>query len=428
MYLSSRAETAGAGRGSAGGHVARTVILLGLVSMFTDISSEAVTAVLPLYLTAALGMSPLAYGFIDGMYQGVSSLVRIGAGAAADRADRPKWVAFVGYGLSALSRLALIPSHGLTAVTAVITVDRLGKGIRTAPRDAMIATSAPPESLGRNFGVHRALDTVGAMLGPLLAFVVLWALPGDYASVFVASFAAGLVGLAVLGLVVPDLRPRRHEQRVPAATAPGAVRPSLALAGAPAVRRIVLVAAMLGLLSIGDGFLYLALQRRSDFAGAYFPLLYVGTNAVYLLLAVPLGGLADRWGRARVFVLGHVPLVLAFACVALPMGALPWVGLVLALLGVYYAATDGVVAALTSRVLPTDRLATGLATVQTVVAVARFASSVGFGLLWTLVGPTSALVGVAAVLVALLPVAWRVLRPLDGRGPGRRPTDHELQE
>lgn len=199
MYLADRASSVVPDTGKAKGKIAATTVLLGIVSLLTDVSSEAVTAVLPLYLTAALGMSPLAYGFIDGIYQGVSSIVRIAAGQAADRGDRPKWVAFLGYGLSAVARLALLVSQGFAAVTAVITVDRLGKGIRTAPRDAMIAAGAPADALSRNFGVHRALDTAGAMIGPLLAFVLLASLPGDYRAVFIVSFAFAVVGLGVLG-------------------------------------------------------------------------------------------------------------------------------------------------------------------------------------------------------------------------------------
>ncbi len=443
MYLANRSAPAAAASGPTAGRVAgkvaATTVLLGVVSLLTDVSSEAVTAVLPLYLTAALGMSPLAYGFIDGIYQGVSAVVRIAAGQLADRGDHPKWVAFVGYGLSAIARLALLVSQGFAAVTAVITVDRLGKGVRTAPRDAMIAASSPADAISRNFGVHRALDTVGAMLGPLIAFVILAMLPGDYRSVFIVSFAFALVGLAVLGLIVPDIRPRRQARTEPAdeqppnhaqcklqcrdcawaqaisraRTSDDPPRPALALLRQPALRRIVIFAGALGLLTIGDGFLYLILQRRSDFASAYFPLLYVGTSATYLLLSVPMGRLADRWGKARVFVLGQLPLAVAFVFAALPFASTAWVIATVGLLGVYYAATDGVLAALTSRAVAVDNRASGLATVQTVVALARFGSSLGFGLLWVSVGPTMALLLVLAALLAVLPFAWRGLLPLD---------------
>ena len=226
MYLSLRDRPAGssasrrASSGDAAGartpgirrpaaRVSSVVVSLGVVSLLTDISSESVAAILPLYVTAALGLSTIAYGFIDGLMQGATALVRIAGGWAADRGDHPKWVAFAGYGLSAVTRAGLLVAGGFAAVTALVAVDRVGKGIRTAPRDAMIAASSDPRSLGRSFGVHRMLDTVGAATGPLLAFAVLWVIPGGYRTVFVMSFGCAVIGLAVLGLLVPDLRPRR---------------------------------------------------------------------------------------------------------------------------------------------------------------------------------------------------------------------------
>ncbi|HEX6056273.1 MAG TPA: MFS transporter [Intrasporangium sp.] len=387
---------------------------MGLVSLLTDVSSESLSAVLPLYVTAVLGMSPLAYGVIDGLYQGVSALVRILGGWASDRADRPKWVAFLGYALSASTKLLLIPLQSFAAVTALVTIDRLGKGIRTAPRDAIIATATPPESLGRAFGVHRALDTLGAALGPLLAFLILWLVPGDYTGVFLASSAAALLGLAVLGLLVPDLRPRRAESRAARPLAPPSLR-ALAKVG---LRRLVLVAGLLGLLTISDGFLYLSLQQRDHFAAVYFPLLFVGTNVAYFVLAVPFGRLADRIGRAKVLVGGHLFLVAAYTCAA---GAVTGVGgtvACLALLGAFYAATDGVLSALTASIVPPSIRATGIATTQTVVAAARFGCALGFGLLWVNVGRTNAVLAFAVALMLALPLAWHLLRPLALRTRG----------
>src|SRR6476661_2414134 len=149
MYLSDRPRhVPGARASGARRHVGTTVVLMGLVSLLTDISSESVSAILPVYVTTILGMSPLAYGVIDGLYQGVSATVRLAGGWVADQWDRPKWVAFVGYATSALTKLALLGAHGFGAITVIITADRLGKGLRTAPRDAVIAASAPPELLG----------------------------------------------------------------------------------------------------------------------------------------------------------------------------------------------------------------------------------------------------------------------------------------
>lgn len=387
------------------GRVATTVVLLGVVSMFTDVSSEMVAAVLPLYLTAHLGLGILAYGFLDGVYQGVTALVRIAGGYAGDRSNQPKWVAVFGYAASAVSRLAMLPAHGLAAITAVVTADRLGKGLRTAPRDTLIAAASEPATLGRAFGVHRALDTAGALAGPLVAFALLAVVPGGYDSVFAVSFAFAVVGVAILVLLVPNLH-----------TAAGRGQPDRSalareITGRP-LRRPLVVAGLLGTLTVGDGFIYLSLQQRDAFAATLFPLLYVGTNVSYLCLAVPLGRLADRIGRARLLVGGHLALLAAYL-VAAVTGNIATNILVLLLLGAFYAATDGVLAALVSRLVSESARGTGIAAAQTVVALARFTSSVGFGSLWLLLGPQRALLLVAALLAAVLPVAFWLLRAAD---------------
>jgi len=390
------------------------VVTLGLVSLLTDISSESVAAVLPLYLTLGLGLSTVAYGLVDALYQGVGALVRVAGGWGADRTGRPKWVAFLGYATSCVARVGLLVATGAGAVAAVVALDRVGKGIRTAPRDAMISAAAPPDGVGLAFGVHRALDTTGAVLGPLVAFLLLWWIPGGYLTVMVASLGFALLGLALLGLFVED-RPR------PAAPAPSA--PTAADAAddpggwrelrTPAMRRLLLVAGLLGVLTIGDGFLYLALLDRGGFAVHWFPLLYVGTSLAYLVLAVPLGALADRWGRARTMVTGHGALVAAYGATTLPLGAVGTTVLTVVLLGAFYAATDGVLAAAAGRIVAPRSRARGIAAAQTVVAVSRMAASAGFGVLWFWIGPGSALLLAAAVLAAVLVPSLLAVRRLD---------------
>src|SRR4051794_40925103 len=154
--------------------VGGTVLLLGTCSLLTDISSEMVSAILPLYLVATLGFSPLQYGVVDGIYQGASALVRLAAGFLGDRLGRHKVLASIGYGISAVCKLGLALFTGAWAgLSALILLDRTGKGIRTAPRDAMISLTASQRDLGLAFGVHRAMDTAGAMIGPLVAFALL---------------------------------------------------------------------------------------------------------------------------------------------------------------------------------------------------------------------------------------------------------------
>jgi MFS family permease len=391
------------------GRVSSTVVTLGIVSMLTDISSESVAAVLPLYLTSAMGLSLIAYGFVDGIFQGASAVVRIGAGWVSDRTDRPKWVAFSGYALSALTRGWLIAAQGLAAVAALVTVDRIGKGIRTAPRDALIAASADPDDLARSFGVHRALDTVGAALGPLLAFVILSVIPDGYTAVFVLSLGAATIGVAILGLLVPDRRPRRER------TATGAAleRVRWRNLAEPRLRILLVVMAVLSLLTIGDGFLYLSLQERSGFAAQWFPLLFVGTNVVYIALATPLGRLADRFGRARVLILGHLGLLGAYALALVPgAGFGPVLGC-LALLGAFYAATDGVLAAVAGSLVDPSVRASAIGAAQAVVAVCRMVASAVFGALWYALGRTESLLVVSALLALSLPFCFVAVRRLN---------------
>ncbi len=386
--------------------VSSVVWTLGFVSLLTDISSESVAAILPVYLTSVVGLSMIAYGFVDGLYQGVSAVVRIGGGWAADRYDRPKPVAVVGYGLSAVAKVGLLFASGMASVSAVVSADRIGKGIRTAPRDAMISAATPTAHLGRAFGVHRSLDTVGAAIGPLLAFLILWAIPGGYRTVTVVSLAFALTGVALLVLLVPrqSLRARGNGQRTPFRWRDLADRRLV---------RLLVVVSVLGLLTVGDGFLYLALLDRSDFAATWFPLLYVGTNVAYLSLAVPLGRLADRVGRARMLALGHLALLAAYGCAAVPAGA-AWPTLVtLLLLGVFYAATDGVTAAVAGRMVAASARASGIAAAQTCVALARLVCSSVFGVLWYAVGARSALAIMGVGLIVAIPAAFVALRGLD---------------
>ncbi len=429
--------------------VSSVVISLGIVSMLTDISSESVSAILPLYVTGVIGLSTVAYGFLDGIYQGVSALVRLGAGWAADLGDQPKWVAFLGYGLSAVARIFLLFATSFGGLTAVLTADRLGKGIRTAPRDALITDASKPENLAASFGVHRALDNTGAAIGPLLAFLILLFIPNGFSTVFVVSLAFALVGVAVLGIIVPNRRTRSKAvaetatetvavapgeltSTDPAAgvVAAGEVAPGEVVPGAeaiistrstrrrarwrelnnPGLKRLLAVAGLLGLLTIGDGFIYLVLQNRSSFAAQFFPLLYVGTNVAFLAFAVPIGRLADRIGRARVFVFGHVFLLAAYISATVPITGAAITILCLVLLGGYYAATDGILSVLATQFTTSDTRATAIGAAQTVVALARFFSAAGFGILWFAIGREWSMLIVSIAVAIAIPIVALILR------------------
>ena len=392
--------------------VSRTVILLGLVSLFTDLSQEMVTAVLPLYLTYQVRLSPLQFGFIDGMYQGATALVRLLGGLVADRKERHKEVAATGYGASALCKLGLVAVGGAwLGTTAVLLVDRLGKGIRTAPRDALISLDSERAGLGRSFGVHRALDTVGAMLGPLAAFVLLAKLPGQYNTVFLVSFSIALIGLGILILFVENRRNREPIVDEPAAPKEHVTfRAALGLFRIARFRVIALVGSGLGLLTISDAFLYLVIQRQTHLDVKWFPLLFLGTAMAYLGFAVPIGRIADRVGRGRVFLAGHlallgVYLVLRFA--DLGAGA---VLCTLLLFGLYYASTDGVLMALASPTIPERLRTSGFALITTGTATTRFMSSVAFGAIWVAWGSQVAMLIFLIGLAVMVPTAAFALR------------------
>ncbi|MFG3167144.1 MFS transporter [Streptomyces sp. NPDC048200] len=480
--------------------VAPTVLALGTVSLITDVSSEMVTAVLPLYLVAGLGLSPLGFGLLDGIYNGFSALVRLVGGHLADRGGgRHKWVAGAGYALSAACKPLLLVAQTLTPIGLVLAADRTGKGLRTAPRDALISLSSTPENRGRAFGVHRAMDTAGALLGPLVAFLILRATVDGYDAVFMVSFCVAVVGVLVLVLFVPGGAATQAGAARVSDTGAGAVRPSdtgacagsgamsgpasdsgagtaygsrsksgsesgagsesgsgsgaepdpgtgagagassgaaglecatgagapagpapaprptlraaLALLHRPELRRIAVCALLLGLATVSDSFVFLLLQRRLGVPDRWFALLPLGTAAAFLLLAVPLGRLADRAGRWRVFVGGHGALLLAYALLLSSWQGTAAACAVLLLHGGFYAATDGVLMAAASDSVPSELRSSGLALVQTGQALARFVCSLGFGAAWTAWGDRTALTA-SAVLLALCAVLALGLRPI----------------
>jgi MFS family permease len=381
--------------------VARTVVLLGLTSLVTDISSEMVAAVLPLYLVTVRGLNPLQFGVVDGIYQGGSAIVRIAFGFVADRMRRYRDVAAVGYALSAASKLGLLLAGSVwTTISGVVLADRIGKGIRTAPRDAMISLSSPPEALGTAFGVHRAMDTCGAMLGPLLAFGLLSISADNFHGIFLVSLCFAVIGVAILLLLVRDPA-RESTERAPA-------QPRLTLRGAgsvlatPRFGSLVAVATVLGLVTVSDAFVYLSLQRSLDFDPSLFPLLYVGTALVFMTLALPAGRLADRAGRLPVFLGGYVIQLGLYAILVTQPANATFLPLALVALGMRYAATDGVLAALGAAAVPERLRGTGLAVLGTATGLAQFGASVAFGALWTFAGPTEALVWFTAALGAAL--------------------------
>jgi MFS family permease len=394
-------------RGRRGPRVSRNVFLLGLTSLFTDLSGEMVATILPLYLIYGLGLSPFQFGVVDGLYQGVAAFVRVGGGLAADRWRRHKEVAAVGYGLSAICRLGyLAVGSTLGSLSSIVVVDRIGKGIRTAPRDALISLSAARENLATAFGVHRALDTAGAMLGPLAAFAVLAVAPHAFDAVFVVSFCVALVGFSILVLFVEN-PPSQGTAAADLDTV--SLRDAFGLLTSRRFQGLMVAGAALGLFTISDGFLYLAIQRHLDLDERFLPLLFTGTALVYMLLAIPVGRLADRLGRGRVFVGGYVLLLPVYASLIVPAVGMAVLPVYLLLVGCYYAATDGVLMALASTLLPERLRGSGLALLVTATSLTRLLASVILGAIWTWVGLEAAVLSFGIGLVLAIALAGIVL-------------------
>lgn len=390
-------------------NVPRNVVMLGMVSMLTDVSSEMVATILPLYLVFSLGASPLALGAIDGTYRGAAALVQVASGFISDRWRKPKEVAGAGYGISAVGKVALIAAgNTIGGIGAIVAFDRIGKGIRTAPRDALISLSSSKAGLATAFGVHRAMDSAGAMLGPLIAFGILLVAPARFDAVFVVSTLFAVLGFAVLVLTVQG-RPKRAPR--PESSNPPSLRAAAGLVKDRRFALLLIAATVLSLTSISDAMLYVGLQRKIDFAPAVFPLLYVITAVAFMGLAIPVGQLADRVGRVPVLLAGYALLFIVYG--ALLMSSLGYGLLVLCLLGLggYFAATEGVLAAIAGALLPEDLQASGLGMLTTAVSIGNLLSSLVFGALWLELGLHQAvLVFGAALALAILAAVPLLLR------------------
>jgi MFS family permease len=379
---------------------------LGYTSLLTDISSEMVSSALPVFLVLTLHFTPLQYGAIDAAYNGVAiALLSLGAGMFADRSRRQKEVAAAGYGLSAVCKLLLLWAGSMWGWFLAITLlDRAGKGLRTAPRDALISLNTQPGMMATAFAVHRALDAGGALLGPVIAFTLLWLLPQRFDVVWVASFFFAVIGLAILWLFVSNPPPRADV----VAEAPKMRSLSAALVS-PRYRALVTCALLLSMTTVSDGFVYLTLQKKGANPVAFFPLFYVVTSAIYMMVSIPVGQWADRYGRATVLIAGYTILGIVYAIVATRTTlGLPAQALCLFLLGLYYAGTEGVFSAMVSNAVPAELRTTGLAGLATAVALGKMTSSIAFGWLWHArgLGPAFLVFGIAFAVAIVTAGVW----------------------
>lgn len=382
---------------------------LGFVSLLMDVSSEMIHGLLPAFMTTVLMANPLVIGVVEGLAEATSLLVKVVSGSLSDRMRRRKIWAMAGYGLAAASKPFIAVAGSVALLAGARFADRVGKGLRGAPRDALLTDVTPPEIRGAAFGLRQSLDTVGAVLGPLVAMglMVLWA--GDFRKVFWAAAAPAVIAVVILwrGVKEPPLRAvgsgKKMEWR------------SLGAMG-KAFWFVVVLGALVTLARFSEAFLILAGQARGVPLAAT-PLVLVGLNAVYSLTAYPAGRWADRTDKNRLLMGGMAVLVPAAAVLAWTDG---WGGLALgvALWGLHLGLTQGLLSALVAETAPADRRGTAFGVFNFVSGIGMLVSNVVAGALWKAWGPRATFTAGAAF--ALATVAWMAstARARRGGAPG----------
>lgn len=383
--------------------------MLGLVSLLMDTSSEMIHSLLPLFMVGTLGASALAVGLMEGLAESTALIVKVFSGVLSDYLGKRKALAVLGYGLAAITKplFAIASSSGI--VLAARLLDRVGKGIRGAPRDALVADIAPPEARGAAFGLRQALDTVGAFLGPLLGagLMLLWA--NDFRAIFwVAVIPAGMaVALLVFGVREP--RPAAAEKRHNPIR-----RENLARLG----RRywwVVAVGAVFSLARFSEAFLVLRAQQ-GGIAIALIPLVMVAMNVIYAASAYPFGWLSDRVNHGALMAAGLLPLIAADLVLATG-GGWSTVLLGVALWGIHMGMTQGLLATMVAETAPADLRGTAFGMFNLVSGGAMLVASVLAGLLWDRFGAAASFhAGAAFGLLALLGLLAGALRRQDGHG------------
>lgn len=366
------------------------VWLLGWVSFFTDTASEMVYPLLPLFLTRVLGAGAMSLGVIEGVAEAANSFLKIVSGWLADRSGTPKRLVLAGYGLSSLIRPLIAIVTSWPQVLALRFGDRLGKGIRTSPRDAMLARLAPPDRRGRVYGLHRAMDHAGAVAGPLVASAYLYVHRDAYRSLFAWTLVPGIIVILIL-LRVPE---QRRDQHVDAETA-RAPRGRL-------TRRFYLAVTVILIFSLGNASDAFLLLRLADLgvASVWIPLLWSALHVVKMTSSVVGGALSDRLGRRTMIALGW----LWYAAIYAALGFFSRPGTVIAIFlayGLYFGLTEGVEKAWVADMAPADARGTAFGIYNAALGLGGLAASLLFGAIWTRVSPRAAfLTGASLALIA----------------------------
>ncbi|MEO6079413.1 MAG: MFS transporter [Steroidobacteraceae bacterium] len=370
--------------------IPRSIWALGFVSMLMDVSSEMIHALLPIYMVTVLGASATMVGAIEGMAEATASVTKVFSGAISDWFRKRKFLVVLGYGLAAITKpvFPLAPTIGW--LVGARFVDRLGKGIRGAPRDALLADLSPAHLRGASFGLRQSLDTVGAFIGPLLAIALMWITADHFRTVFWVAVVPAFMAVVLLIFAVrePDRAGTPRVARMPLHWR------ELARLGRP-IWLVIALATVFTLARFSEAFLLLRAQQ-SGLRIALVPMVLVVMNVVYAAAAYPVGAASDRYGRQGLLAFGMGVLVAADLVLAFAPGL--WgVGAGVALWGLHMAFTQGLFAAWIADTAPADLRGTAFGMYNLVTGVALLIASVVAGVLWDVVGAQATFIVGAAV-------------------------------
>ena len=354
------------------------ILLLGLVSFFTDLSTEMVYPLIPLYLTSALGATPAVVGVIEGVAESLASLLKVFSGYLSDRFQNKKLIAFTGYATSLFYKLALLLAGSWAGILGARIIDRFGKGIRTAPRDVLVSESAGKNRMGRSFGLHKALDMAGSAAGILITYFLLRSGDGsfNYQKIFMISVIPAVFGLSMFIFIKEKKEPRQTKEHEPFWKNIRNIDRQLKI--------YLLVVCLFTLGNSSNSFLLLK-AKSTGFDDTSVILLYFLFNMTASLLSIPFGGLSDRVGRKKLLLSGYIVFAVCYLGFAFSSSRLQMV-VVFVLYGVYTAMIGGVERAFVAEIAPQQLKGTMLGLHSTVTGIALLPASVIAGLLWSVFG------------------------------------------
>ncbi len=377
----------------------RGIWMLGFVSLFMDVSSEMIHAILPLFVVGTLGASAALLGLLEGIAEATAQVSKLFSGVLSDRWGSRKGLALLGYGLAAVVKPLFPLAASVESVFAARFIDRVGKGIRGAPRDALVADIAPPELRGAAFGLRQSLDTAGAFAGPLIAIVLMSLLLFDFRSVMWVACIPALIAVALLAFGVEDAPQRAETEKKPGFD----LRTASSLG--PAFWQVTAVGSAMMLARFSEAFLVLK-ASAAGLSNAWVPMVMVVMSLVYALASYPAGILSDRIGRVGLLIAGLIVLVIADLVLAFG-GSITSMMLGVALWGLHMGLTQGGLSTMVADTAPKPLRGTAFGVFNLASGLALLVGSVLAGLLWDAYGPSAAfMAGAVFAVITLLGVLW----------------------